>query len=121
MTEGIDRQSIAEMRAVIAPYVRVTPTVVVSGAPGGAREDLRAHGVVAGESRADPRVRRRPGDRRRPLRRRARGQRGVGRADGRAPRAFAAVLSGAYVPRAGERIGIVVSGGNSTAVDFEGA
>jgi len=31
------------------------------------------------------------------------------------------VLSGAYVPRAGERIGIVVSGGNSTAVDFDRA
>ena len=32
--------------------------------------------------------------------------------------AFAAVLSGAYTPAAGERVGVVVSGGNSTAVDF---
>jgi threonine dehydratase len=32
--------------------------------------------------------------------------------------AFAALLSGAYVPRSGERVGVVVSGGNSTAVDF---
>jgi threonine dehydratase len=33
--------------------------------------------------------------------------------------AFAALLSGAYRPQAGERVGIVVSGGNSTAVDFD--
>ena len=32
--------------------------------------------------------------------------------------AFAALQSRAYVPRAGERVGIVVSGGNTTAVDF---
>lgn len=32
--------------------------------------------------------------------------------------AFAALLSGAYRPAAGERVGIVVSGGNSAAVDF---
>jgi threonine dehydratase len=32
--------------------------------------------------------------------------------------AFAALLSGAYTPSAGERVGVVVSGGNSTAVDF---
>jgi threonine dehydratase len=32
--------------------------------------------------------------------------------------AFAALLAGAYVPRAGERVGVVVSGGNTTAVDF---
>jgi threonine dehydratase len=32
--------------------------------------------------------------------------------------AFAAVLSGAYTPSGGERVGIVVSGGNTTAVDF---
>jgi threonine dehydratase len=30
----------------------------------------------------------------------------------------AALLSGAYVPRAGERVGVVISGGNTTAVDF---
>ena len=30
----------------------------------------------------------------------------------------AALLSGAYVPAAGERVGIVVCGGNTTAVDF---
>lgn len=34
--------------------------------------------------------------------------------------AFAALLSGAYRPAAGERIGIVISGGNSAAVDFDG-
>jgi len=33
--------------------------------------------------------------------------------------ALAAVLCGAYRPAADERVGIVVSGGNSTAVDFE--
>ena len=33
--------------------------------------------------------------------------------------AFAAILSGAYRPEAGERVGIVISGGNSTAVDFD--
>ena len=33
--------------------------------------------------------------------------------------AFAALLSRRYVPRAGERVGVVVSGGNTTAVDFE--
>jgi threonine dehydratase len=32
--------------------------------------------------------------------------------------AFAALLSGAYVPRTSERVGVVISGGNSTAVDF---
>jgi threonine dehydratase len=32
--------------------------------------------------------------------------------------AFAALLSNAYVPRTGERVGVVVSGGNTTAVDF---
>lgn len=32
--------------------------------------------------------------------------------------AFAALLSGRYRPRPGERIGILVSGGNTTAVDF---
>jgi threonine dehydratase len=32
--------------------------------------------------------------------------------------ALAALLAGAYVPRASERVGVVVSGGNTTAVDF---
>lgn len=32
--------------------------------------------------------------------------------------ATAALLSGRYAPRAGERVGVVVSGGNTTAVDF---
>ena len=32
--------------------------------------------------------------------------------------AFAALLSGRYVPRAGEQVGVVVSGGNTVAVDF---
>jgi threonine dehydratase len=32
--------------------------------------------------------------------------------------ALAAVLSGAYAPAADERIGVVVSGGNTSAVDF---
>jgi threonine dehydratase len=32
--------------------------------------------------------------------------------------ALAALLSGAYVPAPGERVGVVISGGNSTAVDF---
>lgn len=32
--------------------------------------------------------------------------------------AFAALSSGAYVPAPGERVGVVVSGGNTTAVDF---
>jgi threonine dehydratase len=32
--------------------------------------------------------------------------------------AFAALLSGAYAPAAGERVGVVVCGGNTTAVDF---
>jgi threonine dehydratase len=31
---------------------------------------------------------------------------------------LAALLSGAYVPAAGERVGAVISGGNTTAVDF---
>jgi threonine dehydratase len=33
--------------------------------------------------------------------------------------AFSALLSGAYVPVPGERVGVVVSGGNTTAVDFD--
>ncbi len=32
--------------------------------------------------------------------------------------AFAALLSGGYQPRVGERVGVVVCGGNTTAVDF---
>src|SRR5882672_5250409 len=32
--------------------------------------------------------------------------------------ALAALLGGAYVPRSGERVAVLVSGGNSTAVDF---
>jgi threonine dehydratase len=32
--------------------------------------------------------------------------------------AFAALLAGGYRPAAGERVGVVVSGGNTTAVDF---
>jgi threonine dehydratase len=32
--------------------------------------------------------------------------------------AFSALLAGAYVPKPGERVGVVVSGGNTTAVDF---
>lgn len=32
--------------------------------------------------------------------------------------AFAALLSGRYQPGAGERVGVIVSGGNTTAVDF---
>ena len=35
--------------------------------------------------------------------------------------AFAALLSGAYRPQRGERVGVVISGGNTTAVDFAGA
>jgi threonine dehydratase len=33
--------------------------------------------------------------------------------------AFAALLSGAYVPQAGERVAVVLSGANTVAVDFE--
>jgi threonine dehydratase len=33
--------------------------------------------------------------------------------------AFSAMLSGAYRPQAGERVAIVISGGNSTAVNFD--
>jgi threonine dehydratase len=33
--------------------------------------------------------------------------------------AFAALLSGQFLPGPGERVGVVVSGGNTTAVDFE--
>lgn len=33
--------------------------------------------------------------------------------------AFSALLSGAYRPAAGERVGIIISGGNSAAVDFD--
>ncbi len=32
--------------------------------------------------------------------------------------AFAAILSGRYRPQSAERVGIVVSGGNTTVVDF---
>jgi threonine dehydratase len=33
--------------------------------------------------------------------------------------AFSALLGCAYVPEPGERVGVVVSGGNTTAVDFD--
>ena len=33
--------------------------------------------------------------------------------------AFAAILSGAYKPAAGERVAVIVSGGNTAAVDFD--
>jgi threonine dehydratase len=32
--------------------------------------------------------------------------------------AFAALLSGRYQPRAGERVGVLLCGGNTSAVDF---
>ena len=32
--------------------------------------------------------------------------------------ALAALLDGGYTPAAGERVGVVISGGNTTAVDF---
>ena len=32
--------------------------------------------------------------------------------------AFAALLSARYVPRAGERVGVLLCGANTTAVDF---
>jgi threonine dehydratase len=33
--------------------------------------------------------------------------------------AFAALLAGAYLPTPGERVGVIISGGNTTAVDFD--
>ena len=33
--------------------------------------------------------------------------------------AFAALLSGRYRPQPGEKVGVLISGGNTTAVDFE--
>jgi threonine dehydratase len=33
--------------------------------------------------------------------------------------AFSAVVSGAYKPKIGDRVGIIISGGNTTAVDFD--
>jgi threonine dehydratase len=33
--------------------------------------------------------------------------------------AFAALLSGVYKPERGERVGVVLSGGNTTAVNFD--
>jgi len=33
--------------------------------------------------------------------------------------AFAALLSGRYQPRAGEHVGVVLSGGNTVAVNFD--
>jgi threonine dehydratase len=33
--------------------------------------------------------------------------------------AFSALLSGRYRPRSGERVGVLVSGGNTVAVDFD--
>jgi len=35
--------------------------------------------------------------------------------------ALAAVLSSAYAPKAGERLGVLITGGNATAVDFDPA
>jgi threonine dehydratase len=32
--------------------------------------------------------------------------------------AFASLLAGVYVPLSGERVGVVICGGNTTAVDF---
>jgi threonine dehydratase len=33
--------------------------------------------------------------------------------------AFSAITSGAYRPAAGERVAVIVSGGNTTAVNFD--
>ncbi|MGB8397248.1 MAG: hypothetical protein WCE35_00395 [Bradyrhizobium sp.] len=33
--------------------------------------------------------------------------------------AFSAILSGAYRPPAGERVAVIISGGNTAAVDFD--
>jgi threonine dehydratase len=46
------------------------------------------------------------------------GMRVVAEPGGAAP--LAALVGSAYVPRTGERVGVVVSGGNTTAVNFGG-
>ena len=33
--------------------------------------------------------------------------------------AFSALLSGAYTPEPGSRVGVIICGGNTTAVDFD--
>ncbi len=33
--------------------------------------------------------------------------------------AFAALTSGAYKPQTGERVGVIISGGNTTVVSFD--
>lgn len=33
--------------------------------------------------------------------------------------AFSAILSGAYKPKTGERVALIISGGNTTAVNFD--
>jgi threonine dehydratase len=33
--------------------------------------------------------------------------------------AFSALLSGAYKPESGERVGVIIGGGNTTAVNFD--
>ena len=33
--------------------------------------------------------------------------------------AFSALTSGAYKPQIGERLGVIISGGNTTAVNFD--
>jgi len=33
--------------------------------------------------------------------------------------AFSALISGAYRPQSGERVAVIISGGNTTAVDFD--
>ena len=43
---------------------------------------------------------------------------GDGRSFGEGQATTAALMAGAYVPAAGERVGVVVCGGNTTAVEF---
>ena len=89
----IDADAIAAAEQAIRPHIRRTPIVQVEG------EDLGSDEAIANAQRAlwsALRIAAEPGG----------------------AAALAAILSGRYRPRPGQRVAIVISGGNTSAVNF---
>jgi threonine dehydratase len=107
VTPTIDRERIERTHSLIRPHIRLTPVMELTGADFGLSAfpltlklelfqhagSFKTRGAFANLlTRAIPAA-------------------GV-------VAAFSALLGGAYVPAPGERVGVLVSGGNTTAVDF---
>ncbi len=107
MGRRIDRSAIEATYAAIGPHVRVTPVVELDGADLGFARAFVDRVVLVSDTAIEE------------------GQRAlwdalrvVAEPGGAA--AFSALHCGAYRPAPGERVGAIVSGGNTTAVSFGG-